>query len=191
MRRTISAALLLVGLPLAAHVQEPPATQSGMASGQMINVTGTVEKIDKERREITVRTPSREQVVFEASDQVRNFDKIKIGDRVSVTYSESLAISLHKSGEPSIGPQTTREVEHAPPGGAPAGRMMQTTKMTATVVSVNAAGHKVVLRGPNGNTREFDVQDPALQLRLSQLKPGDQIDVNYTEAMAASVQPAP
>jgi L-ascorbate metabolism protein UlaG (beta-lactamase superfamily) len=60
---------------------------------------------------------------------------------------------------------------------------------SAEIISVDAAANKVTFKGPRG-VRTVIVQDPALQSKLPSLKPGQVVQLTYTEAMAASIQPA-
>jgi hypothetical protein len=52
-----------------------------------------------------------------------------------------------------------------------------------------SAANKVTFKGPRG-VRTVEVQDPSLQAKLPSLKPGQVVQLTYTEAMAASIQPA-
>jgi Cu/Ag efflux protein CusF len=45
----------------------------------------------------------------------------------------------------------------------------------------------VTLRGPEGHFVDLQVQDPA---QLKRIKPGDQVQAVYTEALAIMVEPA-
>jgi len=45
----------------------------------------------------------------------------------------------------------------------------------------------VTLKGPQGGLRTIQVQDPALQARLAQLKEGDLVDFTITQAVAAAI----
>jgi hypothetical protein len=47
----------------------------------------------------------------------------------------------------------------------------------------------VVFKGPKGNARVVNVQDPEMQAKRPNLKPGQVVQVTYTEAMAVALQP--
>ena len=68
---------------------------------------------------------------------------------------------------------------------------MAARQVTATVqiLQVDPAKHTVMIKGPDGFMRTVTVQDPEMAGKLNQLKPGDDIQLTYTEAIAASVQP--
>ncbi|KQN42135.1 hypothetical protein ASE98_13075 [Pseudomonas sp. Leaf48] len=56
-------------------------------------------------------------------------------------------------------------------------------KVTTTVVSVDAAKHHVVLKGPDGN--EFPVQLTDKAKNLDKLKAGDKVDIEVASAVVA------
>ena len=60
--------------------------------------------------------------------------------------------------------------------------------MTAEVVSVDPAANKVTFKGPKGNVRTIDVENPSLQAKLPSLKPGQVVQFDWVEAVAASIQ---
>ena len=48
---------------------------------------------------------------------------------------------------------------------------------------------KVIFKGPKGNARVVNVQDPEMQTKLPSLKPGQVVQFIYIEAVAVSLQP--
>jgi hypothetical protein len=64
--------------------------------------------------------------------------------------------------------------------------------VTVTVVidEVDTENNIVVFTGPRGFTRVVAVQTPQGQQFIRQLKPGDKVDLTYTEAIAINVEPA-
>jgi len=57
------------------------------------------------------------------------------------------------------------------------------------ILSVEPYKQAIVLRDPEGDSREVLVEDPALQHYLNDLKEGDTVQVTFTEAMAVSLEP--
>ena len=58
--------------------------------------------------------------------------------------------------------------------------------ITADVIAVNPATQTVTLKGPR-QTVDLKLRDPE---QFSLIKVGDQVEANYTEALAISVEPA-
>ena len=98
------------------------------------------------------------------------------------TIYESMAISMAPTGtKPSM---TERKGQSVDMGGGISGREL---KMSAEVVSVDPAANTVTFKGPKGNMRTIYVADPANQEKLPSLKPGQVVQFDYTEAVAASI----
>ena len=85
-----------------------------------------------------------------------------------------------------------------PPGTKPAITERQATipgaagremSVSAEIVSVDAAANKVTFKGPKGQLKTISVQDPEMQAKLPGLKPGQVMQLTYTEAIATAVQP--
>ena len=58
------------------------------------------------------------------------------------------------------------------------------------MVSVDQAANTVTFKGPQGKIRTVNVEDAALQAKLATLKPGQVVQFDYTEAVAADIRPA-
>jgi Cu/Ag efflux protein CusF len=150
------------------------------AAAEVVTGSGTIQKIDKDNRLITVKGSDGNTIDIKAGPNV-NLDKLKVGSKVNAAYYEEIAISLQKAGEQA--PKMTQTVTER--GGITA----QQTTVTSRVVTVDMAANKVVLRGPNGATHAVKVNDPDLQAQLGKMKAGDNVDVTYTQAVAVSVEP--
>ncbi|MCP3722670.1 copper-binding protein [Paraburkholderia sp. CNPSo 3272] len=163
--------------------QEPgKATVTGMHK-----VTATITKIDADTRTVTLKRHDGKLVEAELGPEVRNFDQLKVGDVVTMTYKESLTLSLKKGGDGETSVQQTPQVERAAAGEKPGGMIGREVKVTANVVAVDAKTQTVTLMGPEGGTMDLRVEDPQ---KLAGVQVGDQVEAVYTEAFAVSVKPA-
>jgi Cu/Ag efflux protein CusF len=157
---------------------------SGLKSQDSKEIKATVEKVDKDTREVTLKKEDGSTVSFKAPDAVRNFDQIKVGDIVTAKYSESVAVSVRKSDEPPSA--TGRETGvRAPLGEKPAAAGKKTIQITATVKKIDRDTREVTLLGPEGNTRVVKV--PEDNKKFDELKEGDQVVITATESVAISV----
>lgn len=85
----------------------PPASATGAAAtaqpGQKpaavgareVTVTATVEALNKKAGTVTFKGPAGNTVTVKAQDP-KNLDLVKVGDKVEITYTEALAISVEK-----------------------------------------------------------------------------------------------
>jgi Cu/Ag efflux protein CusF len=65
----------------------------------------------------------------------------------------------------------------------PLSAVVEADQINATVVSVDAAKHQVVLKGPDGREVHFQLTDKAKN--LGNLKAGDQVDIKVVRSVAA------
>ncbi len=190
----IAAAVLV--MPYLAAAQNAPQGAMMVAKGpgevaaaDAIQIQGKVKSIDKQNRSVVVVGPQGKEVALALGPQARNFDQIKVGDLVTLTYVQALALDLHKSvnggklGQPIVSEESVR----AAPGSKPAGAVERTVSLTANVMKVDQKSQMVTLKGPN-RTVELKAKDPAV---LQKIKVGDQVDATFTEAIAIEVTAAP
>ena len=181
-------ATCVVGYALApSEAQDKPAKAkpefTAVSESEAISITATVEKINLKKRLVTLKGPEGNEVTIHVDKRVKNLPQVKKGDQVSVNYFESVAVDLHKHGEP---PEVAAAggVATAKPGEMPGGIAVRRVQVTATISAIDAAKSSVTLTGPQGNAVPVKVKDPA---RLEGLKVGDAVDVTYTEALAIAV----
>lgn len=157
---------------------------------QTEHLTATVASVDPQQRTIVLVTPSGQRTEFEVGPDVKNFSQIKPGDRVMLNYYVGLAFQLRPPGTSPQGALTTEQVQSAPEGAKPSGALTRTYSTTVKIESVDPASNRVTFRRADGTVVTVAVQDPEAQQRIRKLKPGDALEVTYTEQLAVSVQPA-
>lgn len=177
--------------PLVAFAQSAPqaAVVTSQEPGKMgeanaIQIQGKVKAINKKTREVTLVGPQGNQMVIPAGEDVKNFDQIRIGDLVTLTYVQALVIELKKVENSGIRERVESENKvAAKPGEKPAGMIEKTIRVVANVVAVNPKAQTVTLRGAK-RTVEVAVNDPAL---LKDVKVGNQVEATYIEGVALVV----
>jgi Cu/Ag efflux protein CusF len=163
-------------------------TPTGATAMKTMKATATVVGIDPATRMVTLKRSNGQVVNVTASEEVRNFDQIKVGDMVTAEYTQALSVDLKKGGS-GIRESVDREsAARASEGAKPGGAVGREITILANVVSVNKKDQTVRLQGPHGNMVDVKVQDPE---DLNNVKKGDQVQAVYTEALAVAVQPAP
>ncbi|HTH61241.1 MAG TPA: hypothetical protein VL689_13910 [Paraburkholderia sp.] len=190
MKLVVSAAILASVHLAAAQDQNSVSatTEPGKASvSGAKKVTATVEKIDAATRTVTLKRHDGKVVDIQLGPEARNFDQLKVGDVVTAVYQEALTLSLKKGGNGQTSMQETPSIERSAVGEKPGGKVAREVKVTANVVAVDERAHTVTVKGPEGGLMDLQVNDPA---QLQNVKPGDQVEAVYTEALAISVKPA-
>jgi Cu/Ag efflux protein CusF len=192
----IPIASAIFALPAVVMAQAAPQGAAMVATGpgeaaaaDAVQIQGKVKSIDKQTRTVVLVGIQGKEVSIPLGPEVKNFDQIKVGDLVTMTYVQALALDLHKSvnggklGQPIVKEEAVR----ADPGNKPAGAIERTVSLTANIIKVDQKTKMVTLKGPN-RTVEVKVKDPEV---LKKLKVGDQVDATFTEAIAMQVTAAP
>lgn len=184
----LPAATLAQQKPEAAKVTGAVATAPGQAGAMaVVSASATVESVDKATRAVVLKLANGETREIVASEEVKNFDQIKKGDKVDIRYAEALTLELKKDGKAVVARQDSETLKRAAPGQKPGGVAKKEVKVTAEVVDVDPAKKSVSLRGPKGNVIPIEVQDPE-QFKL--IKKGDKVEVTYIQALAVSMSAA-
>lgn len=195
MRKLFLSAALVAAASVPAFAQKPDAsgatsTKTAPGKGTTANVariTASVEAVDAAARTVTLKGPRGNVVVLPVGPEVKNFERIKVGDFVVVRYLQALTLELKKGGK-ELRQRTEREESAAAqPGERPAAGAARKITVVADVIAVDPKKMTVTLRGPK-RTVDLKVRDPE-QIKL--VKVGDQVEATYTEAVAISVEPAP
>jgi len=164
------------------------ATAPGQAKAvALVTANGTIDSIDAATRTIKIKLPSGALREVEVGQGVRNFDQLKVGDKVKAKYVESLTIELKKDGKQVVGRTESTSLDRAQPGAKPGGVAKHEVTVIADVVNVDPKKHLVQVKNEHGETVDLNVKDPE-QLKL--VKKGDQVQATYTVALAVAVEPA-
>ena len=68
--------------------------KSGKAAIKNVQVAGTVEKVDPEKREVTLKSEEGKSKTMKVKEEVKDLDRLQKGDRVVVRYTEAFAIKV-------------------------------------------------------------------------------------------------
>jgi hypothetical protein len=183
---TVKACVLLAAAP--AIVADSSKQQAGpITSQQTVTSTATVENVNKETREVTLKRPDGTKVTVKVPDTVRNLDQVKPGDTVNAKYTQSVAVSIRKSDEPPTATER-QTLRRAPVGATPSGEQTVTTQISANVEKIDKDKREVTLMAPDGSTSVVKV--PEDMKKFDTLKQGDQVVVTATESLALNVTPS-
>jgi hypothetical protein len=164
----------------------PGATASTIYSDQAkVKVTG----LDRSSRLITLQDAHGQMTTVRASDAVRNFDQITVGDTVKVDYQEQIEILVRGiNAAPIQGVIVGIGAERAAKGQTPAAAMIVSAKRSVEIVSVDRSSHTVTFREPDGSVDSIVVQNPNNFALADGLRPGTIVDVTVTAVAAVVVQ---
>jgi hypothetical protein len=163
-----------------------PAGKPGAVVAEGVSITATVEAIDYDKRTVDLKGPKGKVVTLKVGPEAKNFNQVKVGDKVRARYYDATAIYVRKPTDPPFA-EETKAVQVAPPGGKPGAVAVNTTEMTARVEDIDYKTRTVTLRGPQQKTATVKV-DKSVK-RLNEVKKGDEIVIRHTEAVAIDVNP--
>jgi Cu/Ag efflux protein CusF len=157
---------------------------------EIIQGTVTVQSVDVPNRLVTVKDSTGAMQTMDVPASVKNLPQLKAGDRITIHYKVGLAAGIKKPGEASKSTEARESAASAPPGAKPGGMAQRMVRTLITVKAVDPVKNMLTFEGPKERTRTIAVKDPEMQDLLKQLKPGDQVEVAYTEALMIDVQAA-
>ena len=187
--------VISIGFAIAVAIAWPAAAQTAVMAGsapgkagvaQTVKLTATITAIDKATRDVTLKGPQGNEVTVTAGPDVKNFDKMRVGDQVDVQYVEAVTLELKKGGGQPVARTEQAGAKGAKPGEQPAGIVGRQVTIVADVVAVDPAKQIVTLQGPQ-RTVNLTVSDPEQFKRIAK---GDQVEATYTQALAMAVEPA-
>ncbi|HET9488687.1 MAG TPA: hypothetical protein VFR64_02860 [Methylomirabilota bacterium] len=159
--------------------------RQGVVIAERATLAATVKDIDRSQRLMTLQIREDRTVKLDVPKEVKNFDQINVGDAVEAEFLNAVAIAMRPAGTPAA-PTEATTVKVAPRGDLPAGAVVKTKQITATVETIDYDSRTVTLKGPEGETRTIAV-DPSVE-RFRDVKVGDQVVVRHTEALAIIIK---
>jgi len=152
----------------------------------LVTITASVQAINLETREVTLKGPLGNTVTFTVDQRVKRLKEVKVGDLIQADYYISFAAELRKPT-----PEEEKEpvvllgaAGKAPPGTSPAAGGLRRFKVVTTIEGLDRSTETITVKGPLGNYLTVRVADPAI---LTQVRIGENIVVTYTEALAVSL----
>jgi hypothetical protein len=186
----LSGSLLFPLFAVAADAQ-PPASHTSAPTHVKRTSTyqfaGTITAIDLASRVVALSDGAGQTFVFHVGPTAKNFDQLKVSDHVVLKVTRALVASVSKG----TGIRSTTETVTATSaslGALPSGTVQAHTRVVADVLGVDRKRGILKLKGPQGDVIEAAVERPKL---LEGVKVGDQITLDYTEAVAVDVTRKP
>ncbi len=126
--------LSAVGLVLALSVPSWAQLQR-TAPTQTVTLSGTVETIDHQKRVVNIKTPDGKFETIDVPPAAKRFDELKVGDKVSITYNNTVSARLKPPGEAPV--NTATGTSTAGQGERPGGTAAVERTMTVTVSAID------------------------------------------------------
>jgi hypothetical protein len=185
--------VILLIFVAAAKAEQPIQIESDAG---VISMIATVEAIDVTNQVLTVSGPQNNWVTVKVTPE--DIERIKVKDRITISYSDEVAVALQKLNEAPQNQMASDEesgmnmnaptqAEHwveATPQGA---TDLTTIELTDTVSAIDRFKRTITFTGTGGKTRIIKIS-PSVQ-RLDQINVGDVVALEVTRAVAVNIKP--
>ena len=176
---------LLATTVLAAAIFAPSIATAQIKTlpGESHTVTATVEAMEKSTRMLTLKAADGTLTTITVPSDVKRYDGLKVGDRITAKYYENIVLRKKAPGEKDV---NTLSGGVAPsPGSRPTGTASVQRAITATITAIDPSVPSISLSGPNNWKYSSKVADKEA---LKTVKVGDKLDITWTEAVLLSVE---
>ena len=181
---TATKTMMLAAVAWVAIASSPQA--QSVSKANVLKMNATITAIDAGNRMLTLRDEKGNEDTFSVSKDVQRFDELKVGQKVGLTYYESVVFQVLKPGEKGSGTSFDAAVNRGT-GALPAGTIATQEKMTVTVKAIDPAVPSVTVATDDGRVVTRKIEN---KKNLENLKPGDKIDITFTRALVTAVTPA-
>ena len=158
--------------------------QTKVIPGEMKTATVTVEAVEAASRTLTLKKEDGSYVTMTVPESVKKFDAIKVGDKMTAKYYDSLILRLKPPGEAAVD-TTTGGVTPTTGSTRPAGTLGAQRTITATITAIDPSVPTVTFSGPNNWKYTSRVED---KKTLEKVKVGDRVDITWNEALLVSFE---
>jgi len=163
------------------EMAQPP--KPGVVAVEVTEWTATVKSVDYAKKTVVLERDGKTATVD--ASYAKRLDEIKPGDVVKVAHIEEIAIYVRKAEQGPMASEA-RTVELAPKTQGPGGIITETKQVVANVEAIDYTQRTITLQRPDGSVKTFKVSD-AVE-KFDQIKKGDQVVLEYTDAIAISVE---
>jgi hypothetical protein len=179
----LAVASLCLLSPLPKSNAQAISPDKGIDDVEVVTVTAVVDKIDLEKRKVTLTFDNGKTKTLKVDKAAVNLDQVNVGDHVKMSYTEELIVTANKSGEtPSAA--NVGAVNLAPKGSKPGGIMVDTTAISGKILAIDTVKRKVTYEDAQGKRKTAKVRK---NVDISGLAVGDSVDAVMTESVVFAV----
>jgi hypothetical protein len=171
-------------LPAPASPNTPIFLGSGASASAASGIV-YVKAIDYTNRTVVLDRPDGVTLTLKVGPDAVNFNRVKVGDGLMTTTSESYVAYLVK---PGVSPDslTSYLASTAPPNSQPGGVIIRNVDYNAKILVLDYTTRLVVLQYGKDQARQIQVGP---QINLQELHVNDDVFIRTTEAIAIAVTP--
>jgi hypothetical protein len=161
-----------------------PTVAQTVSKSESVSATATIQAIDTANRIVTLRDEKGVEDTYVVGPQVKRFNELKVGDKVKLTYYESLVMQVRKPGDPA--PTAGDQMKGTRSTGTPGATISRQQTTSVEVLAIDQKLPSITVKTADGRTVTRKVENPK---NLEGVKVGDKIDITYTQALLAEIEP--
>jgi hypothetical protein len=185
-RNRVRLTLVATAMVTGALAQEPA---KPVVNNKMEQAEATVLAIDPATREVSLRGPKGPFSVV-VDSEVKNLDKVHVGDKVVVSYYQGIAAQMAKGATKAVDPAVATFQTPSQSGARIGGGVGESATTRVIIEDVDTGTNTVAFKRSDGSVHIVAVKSPDMQKFIRTLKRGDAVDVTYTESIAVNVMPS-
>ena len=151
-------------------------------------ISATVTAVDYSQRRVAVRGPQGNEFSLDVGPDVRNLAQVQVGDTIRLSYEQAYVATLTDADEVSSSVPVTIGAARAELGERPGAAVGQEVTATVRIESVGPDGETVTFTGPAGRLEAIKIRRDEARTFARRLRPGDIVEITYTEAIAIQVE---
>jgi Cu/Ag efflux protein CusF len=179
---TIALAFVLVN-PQSVTAQDMTSGK-GIDAVEVTKTTATVEKIDLDKRKITLLSDDGKHKTLKVDPRVTNLDQVKVGDRLQISLTDELILLVGKS-KADLQNASSKEFTVSPKGTEPSVSVVDTTTMTARILAVDGEKRRVTIEDSDGKKKTIKLSKDVTD--LDQLHIGDTVEVLTAQSLVVGI----
>jgi hypothetical protein len=176
-----------IALAVAAWIALPllAVAQPQKSVGASVEGTYTIDAIDHDNRVVMLKDKDGNSTpVYCGPDMVKRFNELKVGDKVTFRYYESVVTQVRKAGDTTPIPKDQSGLTRGT-GPRPGGTISQQQTASVTVKAIDPSVPSITVSTDTGRTMSFKIED---KKNIEGLKVDDKVVITYTQALVISVQ---
>jgi len=175
---------LLVSVVMVLLAATNGAAQKPVSQGVVNSKSFVIDFIDYPSRLITLRDSDGNVDIMLCGPEIQRFNELKVGDKVTFRYHESVVFSIRKPGDKTPPPADGTGIVRTP-GQKPGATMSNQMTARVTVEAIDMKVPSITVRAEDGRKMSFKVENAK---NLAGVNVGDRVEVTYTQALAISVK---
>ena len=160
----------------------PAAAQEPKTVTQVETLTATITAIDAAKRNVTLKGPDGKSETIFVPENMTRFPELKVGDQVTIKYTQSIAVKLQKPGDGMVGNVAAAVEKGAGP--KPGGKAASEVTVVVTLMAIDPKVPSVTIKSDAGDVKTIKIRDAK---NLEGYKVGDKVAITYVESLAIDV----